>query len=388
MQIPPRGFPVAEFEARVARAQAIMHAQAIDAMLVMTEPDFAYFTGFNSYFWQSPTRPWFLVIPADGKPIAVIPSIGENAVSLSWIDDLRVWASPNPADEGISLLAATIRECTTRNMRIGVPMGPETHLRMPANDFAALRAVLGGIEITDATAIISKLRMIKSEREIAKHIHICDIVSDAYDNVPTIIQSGMTERAARNAYRIDVLSRGVDSAPYIVATSGAGGADDAIRLPTETTLSDGDVLFIDTGAEIDGYYSDFDRNFAIGSVSDTTRRAYDLVYRATDAGIAAANVGARMCDIWKAMADTLSMGGASGGSVGRMGHGVGLRNTEWPSVMQSDMTVLQPGMVLAIEPGYDFAPGKMMLHEENIVIREDGPQLISRRAAHEIPVIS
>jgi len=388
MQTPPRGFPVAEFEARVARAQDMMYAQSLDAMLVMTEPDFAYFTGFNSYFWQSPTRPWFLIIPASGTPIAVIPSIGENAVSSSWIDDLRVWASPNPADEGISLLAATLRECTSRYMRIGVPMGPETHLRMPANDFGALQTALYGVELADATTIISQLRMIKSDREITKHRHICGIVSDAYDNVPTIIHPGMTERAARNAYRIDVLSRGVDSAPYVVTTSGVEGADDAIRFPTERVMSDGDVMFIDTGAEVDGYYSDFDRNFAIGSATDTTRTAYDLVYRATDAGIAAAQVGARMCDIWQAMADTLAQGGASGGSVGRMGHGVGLRNTEWPSVMQSDTTVLQPGMVLAIEPGYDFAPGKMMLHEENIVITDGGPQLISRRAAPEIPVIT
>jgi Xaa-Pro aminopeptidase len=44
-------------------------------------------------------------------------------------------------------------------------------------------------------------------------------------------------------------------------------------------------------------------------------------------------------------------------------------------------------MVLAIEPGYDFAPGKMMLHEENVVVRSDGAELITRRAAREIPIL-
>ncbi|MCV0425642.1 MAG: Xaa-Pro peptidase family protein [Roseibium sp.] len=386
-EIPPRGFPVEEFETRTARAQKLLREQALDALLIMTEPEFAYFTGFNSYFWQSPTRPWFLVIPAKGKPVAIIPGIGENAVSQSWLDDIRVWTSPNPEDEGISLLAATLRELAPRHRRVGVPMGPETHLRMPVNDFQALRSGLSELEIVDATSIVRDLRMVKSEREIAKLAHICSIVSDAYDNVPNIIRAGMSEREARNAFRIDVLSRGVDSAPYIVTTSARGGVDDAIRFPSERLLSDGDVVFVDTGAEIDGYYSDFDRNFAIGSASRETRSAYDLVYRATGSGIAAAVPGARMSDVWLAMAEVLASGGATGGSVGRMGHGVGLRNTEWPSVMKTDKTIIRPGMVLAIEPGFEFAPGKIMLHEENIVVREDGPQLISRRAAPELPVI-
>jgi Xaa-Pro aminopeptidase len=146
-------------------------------------------------------------------------------------------------------------------------------------------------------------------------------------------------------------------------------------------------LFIDTGAEIDGYYCDFDRNFAFGWASDATKRAYDLAYRATDAGIAAVRPGVRACDVWQAMVDVLASGGATGGGVGRMGHGVGLHNTEWPSLMAADQTILQEGMILAIEPGYDFAPGKMMLHEENVVVRADKAELITRRAPHNIPIL-
>ncbi|MFT5639164.1 MAG: Xaa-Pro dipeptidase [Paracoccaceae bacterium] len=382
-----RGFPVAELVARTERAQKMMRAQSIDALLFMTEQDFTYFAGFQSNFWQSPTRPWFLILPAQGKPLAVIPSIGETSVSASWIDDVRVWASPNPADEGISLLAETLKEVLGSGTYVGVPTGPETLVRMPANDFAMLRDGLGHVKITDSTDILRSLRMVKSEREIAKHVHVCGLVCDAYDNIPNIVGAGMTEREVMRAYRGDVLARGVDTVPYIIAAAAPEGADDAIRFPNDRALENGDVLFIDTGAEIDGYYSDFDRNFAIGSASDATKRAYALAYKATDAGIAAVRPGVRACDVWQAMATVLAEGGATAGAVGRMGHGVGLRNTEWPSLMASDETVLQAGMILAIEPGYDFAPGKMMLHEENVVVREDGAHLITRRAAPEIPII-
>lgn len=382
-----RGFPVSEFEMRVQNAQQMMCKAELDALLFMTEREFTYFAGFQSNFWQSPTRPWFLIIPAEGKPIAVIPSIGENALKISWIDDVRIWASPNPEDEGISLLADTLKGLTHQHARVGVPLGPETHLRMPANDVTKLRDALGSVAMVDATDIIRCLRMVKSEREIAKHQHIASLVSDAYDDIRKIVKAGMSEREIVAAYRLDVLSRGADTVPYIVATAAQDGTDDAIRYPNDRPLVSGDVLFIDTGAEIDGYYCDFDRNFAIGKASDATKRAYDLAYRATDAGIAAVRPGARACDVWKAMADVLAEGGAQGGGVGRMGHGVGLHNTEWPSLMATDQTVLQEGMILAIEPGYDFAPGKMMLHEENVVVRAGGAELLTRRASSEIPIL-
>lgn len=78
---------------------------SIDALLLTTEPEVRYFSGFLTQFWQSPTRPWFLVVPATGRPVAVIPEIGEPLMSQTWIDDFRTWPSPSPDDEGVSLLA-------------------------------------------------------------------------------------------------------------------------------------------------------------------------------------------------------------------------------------------------------------------------------------------
>ena len=80
-------------------------------------------------------------------------------------------------------------------------------------------------------------------------------------------------------------------------------------------------------------------------------------------------------------------GGALGNDVGRLGHGLGMQLTEWPSNTAWDQTVLVPGMVMTLEPGMTYLPDKMMVHEENLVIREEGPQLLSRRAPAELPVI-
>ena len=65
---PERGFPEAEFAARTAKAQARMAKEGLAGLLLMTEPEVRYFTGFQTLFWQSPTRPWFLFLPAAASP--------------------------------------------------------------------------------------------------------------------------------------------------------------------------------------------------------------------------------------------------------------------------------------------------------------------------------
>lgn len=67
-----RGFEPAEFAARAERAQVMMNAAGLSALLLTTETDVRYFTGYLTRFWESPTRPWFLILPAVGKPVAVI----------------------------------------------------------------------------------------------------------------------------------------------------------------------------------------------------------------------------------------------------------------------------------------------------------------------------
>ena len=144
---------------------------------------------------------------------------------------------------------------------------------------------------------------------------------------------------------------------------------------------------MDTGTVFDGYYSDFDRNFSFGHADDLARGAYDVVYRATEAGLAAARPGATAADLWAAMAAVLDAGGPSGNVVGRLGHGLGMQLTEAPSNMPGDQTMMRPGMVMTLEPSMTYGDGRVMVHEENLVIRDSSPELLSRRAPAELPVI-
>ncbi|MGR3913624.1 MAG: Xaa-Pro peptidase family protein [Gammaproteobacteria bacterium] len=385
---PPRGFPRDEFARRLTAAQRAMQDARFDALLLTTEPNVRYFSGFFTQFWESPTRPWFLLLPASGMPVAVIPEIGHAGMARTWVEDIRTWPSPRPEDEGISLLSDCIARLPRRFGRLGMMLGAESMLRMPAADFATLREKLRGIEIADAAWLVQDLRMRKSEREIGKMRHICGIAAQSFGALPGFARAGMSEVEICRRMRIDLLERGADASPYLIAASGRGGYDNIVMGPGERRLERGDLLIIDTGSTWDGYFCDFDRNFAFGQADAAARAAYDCVWRATEAGLRAARAGATTSDLWRAMNRVLVDGGSLGNAVGRLGHGLGMQLTERPSNTADDATTLRAGMVVTLEPGMEFAPGKHMVHEENIVIREDGAELLSRRAAPELPVMA
>ncbi|MDF2371583.1 MAG: Xaa-Pro peptidase family protein [Rhizobiaceae bacterium] len=384
---PKRGFDIAEFEIRLHRVQARMRAQKMDVILLTSEPDVRYFTGFFTQFWESPTRPWFVLLPLEGKPIAVIPEIGAAGMAATWVEDIHTWPAPRPGDDGINLLRDRILQLPRRFGRIGVSLGHESILRMPAGDYQRLLDGLGTFEVADASMPLHQLRYVKSAAEIEKIHHICDLASDAFEALPHSLKVGESERQNCQRLRIDLLERGADNTPYLISGSGPGGYDSIIMGPTDRIIENGDVLIIDTGTTFDGYFCDFDRNFAFGHADEDTRRAYEVVYAATDAGFAAARPGATTCDIYAAMWSVLEAGGALGNSVGRLGHGLGMQLTEWPSITADDNTPLEPGVVLTLEPGMEFAPGRQMVHEEDIVITQEGARLLSRRAPPELPII-
>ncbi len=385
--IPSRGFDISEYENRLDNIQRLMRGQKMDAILLTTQVDIEYYTGFKTQFFQSPTRPWYVLIPSDNKPKAIIPTIGESAMRQTWLDDIQTWTSPNPTDDGISLLLATIKSLTSKYKCLGVPKSQESVLRMPLDDYEGLVKSLSGREIKDANKILRQVRLVKSSAEIEKIRHICQLTSQGFIDLIDLLKAGDSERENCQRFKQCLLALGVDDSPYIVAGSGKDGYGSIIMGPGDKIIEEGDLFIIDTGSVFDSYFCDFDRNFAFDHICDEARKAYEVVFKATDAGFRASQAGNTTSDVFHAMNDVMQKGGALGNSVGRLGHGLGLQLTEWPSNTATDNTILKPGVILTLEPGMAYLPGKEMVHEENIVITESGPEWLSKRAPEELPII-
>ena len=381
------GFSNEEFENRLERTQDLLYEKKLDALLISNPSNLRYFTGINTDFWESPTRPWFLVIPLSGNAIAVIPEIGENLFEKTFVKDIYTWSSPNVNGDDISPLKSVLDSLPSRFGAIGAELGKEMTIRMPILDFGLLQDS-SKFDIIDAASLIWKLRIVKTPNEIKKMERVSKIVSDVFDLLPTFISTHDSERDVARKLKNEILKRGADNIPYLPVVSGVGGVSQIIGNPTNKLISSGNFLFVDTGATFDGYFCDFDRNFTIGTALDDVKKINEILWHATEEGIKNLVPGAKTRDVWKKINKKIEDFGFLVQGEGRYGHGVGLQLTEPPSISSFDKTIIQENMVLTIEPSIEYEPGKIIVHEENILVSKEGPILLSRRAPKELPQIN
>ena len=386
MSLPPRGFSNDEFQARTHRAQTLMAQNNLAALLLSTQAEVQYYTGFLTRFWESPTRPWFVVIPQSGDPIAVIPAIGAHLMRQTWIDDIRTWQAPDYADDGLSLLANTLIEVTERDDRIGTADQMESHLRMPLADFRQLEQILATRVITSDAGITRHLRMVKSHAEITKIKTATAIADRAFDRVPEIAGAGVPLSQVFRDFQRLCLEEGADWVPYLAGGAGQGGYGDVISPATDTPLAMGDILMLDTGLVWDGYYCDFDRNFSLGPPSAAVSTGHAKLIEATQAAFEMARSGAVVSDLFHVMNNIVNPDN-SGSDAGRLGHGLGLQLTEWPSIIAQDHTPLVAGMVLTLEPAITLPDGQIMVHEEDILVTQSGAEWLSTAQHSAIRVL-
>jgi methionyl aminopeptidase len=165
----------------------------------------------------------------------------------------------------------------------------------------------------------------------------------------------------------------------------------------ERVLEEGDIVSLDAGVKLDGWFADAARTFPVGDVGPETRRLLDVTRQALDAGIEQARPGARLGDVGHAIQ---SIAEAAGFGVVRdlVGHGIGREPHEEPQVPNFGKpghgVRLQAGIVLAIEPMVNAGgigvrtladrwtvvteDGRMSAHfEETVAITADGPRILT-----------
>ena len=379
-------FPKEEYLKRLDNIHKKLENENIDAIVITSPANFRYFSGLDSNFWESPTRPWFLIITKNGKIKALVPSIGLSAIESTFIKDIEVWQSPNPKDEGTSLLKKIIKTFP-KNSNIGFELGMETYLRMSIKEFLKIKKDLQEYNFIDSTNIVWSLRKIKSDLEIKNIEKICSITSKVFDNLINKISLGMSEREIATIFKKDLINNGVDYIMYLSCASGINGYNQIICNPSEKKIGDGDILIIDTGSTLNGYYCDFDRNFGFGNINQKSLDAYNKLWDATEKTLEIIKPGISCKEVYESLSKNLFSSNVKS-NVGRMGHGFGLQLTEPPSIMIDDNTILEKNMILALEPSIEIENDLMLVHEENILITQNGNRLLSSRTPKELPVIN
>ncbi|TJV23445.1 MAG: aminopeptidase P family protein [Mesorhizobium sp.] len=249
---------------------------------------------------------------------------------------------------------------------------------IPAADLSVMQALLPGCTMVDGSAVLDRLRAIKSPREIDL-LQQGIILSEAgLERLQVDAMAGMRQGDLIALYRQGVataasgLSHPVATAEYVTLGAKAKSTD-AKAMP-------GDPLKCDMVCTVGGYASDMSRNFTFGSPSAEQAELHAIAERAFDDGLAALVPGVTLAHVHRVATDSLARQGLRTYHRGHFGHGVGqsVFSEQWPFIAADSDVVIEAGMVLAFEiPLYIDGLASFNL-EDQFLITPDGPKPMNR----------
>jgi Xaa-Pro aminopeptidase len=382
-------FSIAEYEARLDGLRQLMADNGMSGLFLTAGQNQTYLSGLP-YAWRSVTRPSIFVLPLRGDPILIVhKGILAEARAYSWVSEIRSYTKRSQAPVPEMLQAFYDLELE-REKRIGAELAFELRLDIPFLDFIELQKQLSGIEFVDAGGVLFAARMRKSETEIDLHRKACQITGQAFTQTFSQMREGMTEEKIGITMKVAMMELGGNQ-PSLLITSGEGNYDLNSKGPSQRKIKKGDLVWVDAACNVGGYWSDFSRAGVVGGPTPEQQRAQRLIHKITMRGVEMVRPGVKVSKIANTVNAELGkldlpIVDNVSGEAARVGHGIGLAQTEQPHIAEYDDTILEPGMVITIEPAIATPYGAFRV-EEDAVVTEDGYELLST-APRELWTIS
>jgi Xaa-Pro dipeptidase len=357
---------------RHERVRRALQEARLDALVCRLAEHVVLLTGYYPNIGAS-----VVLFPAEGEPVLLMPRIENELADRGWVDDRRLYDTwqnryPSPIDNLSRLLKGAVEEKGLRGKAVGYEGGFETiapnclsgePTGVGAPTLGLIRAAVGA-EPRDATDLLYGLRARKTAIEIER-IRVAN-------QVAALGLRAFKEHAVEGAREVDVSAAvegtirregpGHAGARFAFAwaqvTSGPATSENwGYPLSSDRRLTRGDLVVIELGVVVDGYWADLTRTVSVGPAGDRQREIYDLVKRAQAASLAAARPGASAPAVDAAGREIIAAGGYGDNFVHHTGHGIGFRYHEpIPFVAPGSGHTLEQGHVHSIEPGV-YVPG-------------------------------
>lgn len=365
---------------RIDKLIAAARERGVDCVAVMPGVNMMYLTGL---FFHLSERPTLALFPTMGDPALVLPALEATKPEAGPFHiDWRLF--PWTDEEGPA--NAFKQACEALSLSGHVLAVEELVMRVI--ELKLLKASTTGVKLAAAEPLLGALRMRKDEDELAKMRRAVEITEAALADTLEKVHAGMTEKEIAAELQVACLHYGAEGAPFEPIV--LAGARSALPhgMPADKPVRSGQLLLFDFGVTVGSYASDITRTFALDEVDDELKKIYDIVLRANEAGRAAAKPGVEIQEVDRAARKVINDAGFKDYFIHRTGHGLGLAGHEEPMAREGDTTVLEPGMVLTVEPGI-YLPGKGGVRiEDDIVITAEGCESLTSfdRALRVIPV--
>lgn len=312
-------------------------------------------------------RPCLLLV-APEKETMLMPVLNAEGSREETDLEFHTWADAEGPDAALAAALEAIGASAAKSVVLDETMRA---------DFALLLLdALPGASHSFTERTLGALRMRKDAVEYEKLKMNAGIADRAMQKAFASIRPGMSEIELAAAIKERFAEEGATPAFWIVGAGGNGA------FPHHQTggrkLQEGDAVVIDIGGRKDGFPSDITRMAVVGGPPEGYGQMHTIVEKAVQAALKAARPGVKAKEVDAAARNVIADAGYGEYFVHRTGHGMGIDGHEPPYITATSETVLEEGMVFSIEPGI-YLPGRFGIRlEEIVILREDGPEILSK----------
>ncbi len=309
------------------------------------------------------------VVPANGDPKMIVVNMEESfARANAQIKDIRAY---NEFTESpIQFLSDAVKELGLKGSRIGLEVD-----YLPARDYEKLKGLLPHARFEDVEGFFGRLRMIKTDEEIDKLRKVGKAAEKVHHKAFGDLRAGMTELDLAGLIVTGLYAEGVDQILKIVAGAGER-CSHANPGPTKNVIKQGDMIRVDIFATLASYLSDVARTAVVGRPTDFQRETWKKLIEARAATFEAIKPGVHSQEVYRTFSRKFKDLGLE--PINFVGHGLGLTLHEDPYINRFSDTILEPGMVLCVEPYYMMVERNMGFQiEDEIIVTEKGYELIT-----------
>ena len=341
--------PMSRFDKIAAR----LADYGLDAMLITSEPNRLYATGFHSSAGMA-------VVTADGSYFFTDSRYIEAASKR--IDNCQVLE--NTREKPMTALAAEVIA------RHGIQRMGFEEAYTTVEEYERWREKLS-CELIPAAGLLGGLRAIKDQEEIDTMIAAQRIAEKALTQVLDFIRVGRTEKEIAAFLQYQMLLGGAEKMSFEPIVVSGANSSMPHGVPTDKPVAKGDFITMDFGCVYNGYCSDMTRTVAVGGVTEEMEKVYHTVLEAQLAGIAATRAGATGKAVHMAGADVIGRAGYGAYFGHGFGHSLGVEIHESPNASPANEKPLPAGAVISAEPGI-YLPGRFGVRIEDVVVVQEG----------------
>ena len=341
------------------RAEQVMGAAGVDALLLGPGADLRYLTGYLALPLERLT---LLVARADGEHHLVVPTLERPRAEAAELPDGLRLHDVGETDDPYAVVARCLDGASAR-------LGAGDQLW--SMFLLGLQRVLPDASWSRASAVMRELRMRKTPDEVDALRRAGQAIDRVHAQLPGLLKAGRTEAEVGRDIADAILAEGHSEVDFVIVGSGPNGASPHHET-SDRMLAEGDAIVIDIGGTLDAYHSDCTRNYVLGDPPEGYAPAHAALEVAQDAACDAVRPGVTAASVDAAARQVLTEAGYGEFFVHRTGHGIGLDGHEEPYIVAGNELVLKPGMAFSIEPGV-YVPGRYgMRIEDIVVVTEDG----------------